>query len=66
MLMKTIVPREEEKLPTLKVVREEKTPIVEFPREKETKEKTDHPSHRYLLPEQPKGYIKWRGNDLLL
>ena len=63
--MKTIVPREEQNLPTLKVVREEKTPIVELPREKETREKSEIPPHRYLLPEQPKGYIKWKGDILL-
>jgi len=63
--MKTIVPREEQHLPTLKVVREEKTPIVELPREKETKEKSEIPPHKYLLPEPQKGYLKWSGNDLL-
>lgn len=64
--MKTIVPREEEKLPTLKVVKEEKTPVVELPRKKETKEIADQAPARPLMPEQPKGYLKWRGNDLLL
>ena len=64
--MKTILPREEQNLPTLKVVREEKVPVVELPREKESKAKIEIPPHRYLLPEQPKGYLKWRGDDLLL
>lgn len=64
--MKTIVPRENEKLPTLKVVKEEKTPVVEMPRVKESKDNIDQEPSKPLMPEQPKGYLKWRGNDFLL
>ena len=62
--MKTIA-REDEKLPVLKIVRDERVPVVEFPRKKEKKEPQEIPPHKYIMPDQPKGYRKVTGPDIL-
>jgi len=55
----------EERLPVLKIVREVKNTVIEFPVKKENKEKQEIPPHKYIMPDQPKGYRKVTGPDIL-
>ena len=63
--MKPNIINNEERLPVLKIVRELKSPVIELPVKKQLKEKQEIPPHKYIMPDQPKGYRKVTGPDIL-
>jgi hypothetical protein len=71
--MKPNIINTDERLPVLKIVRELKSTVIELPIKtvielpikKEKKENRDIPPHKYIMPEQPKGYMKHNELDLL-
>ncbi len=64
--MEVIVPIKDEKLSSLVVVREAPK-IVELTEQRKSrkKQKGNEPASGYLMPEQPKGYLKPKDCDLL-
>jgi len=63
--MKPNIINNEERLPVLKIVRELKSTVIELPVKKEKKEKQEITPQKYIMPEQPKGYRKVTGPDIL-
>lgn len=64
--MEVIVPKTNEKLTSLSVVREE-SKIVELSKDRKAKKRKneENAAPGYLMPEQPKGYLKCRDFDHL-
>ena len=63
--MKPNIINNEERLPVLKIVRELKSTVIELPIKKEKKANHEIPPNKYVMPEQPKGYMKHNGLELL-